>query len=207
VPERRIAPAAHPGFAPGNGISPLNGPRQREVANIQQKEIQMHASPQIHMFEEEDALVAADPLTALIAGMPSLVERACRLVEAAALHLGLDAEQARLAGQTATLTTDDKTISILPMGVAESGGVAIVLTVQTQVPVSGGGNAPVAVLQHAPGALHAFNAALGATPEGCWVVHRALRLAPDGAAMLARSLMETVRLADFVVQRTPAQGH
>jgi hypothetical protein len=73
---------------------------------------------------------------------------------------------------------------------------------------SGGqaGNA-VAVLQHAPGALHAFGAALGSTPEGCWTVYRSVRVGSGNGAALAAHLVETVRLADFVLPDVAHGGH
>jgi hypothetical protein len=153
----------------------------------------------------EPPLAPIDPVAAMVAGLPDLVERASSLIESAARQLGLDAQAARLASQTATLMAGDRTVAILPMG-QDDDALSLVLSVQTTLPVNTGGKAgdAVAVLQHAPGALHAFGASLGSTPEGCWTVYRSVRVGSDNGAALAAQLVETVLLADFVL---PGASH
>lgn len=141
--------------------------------------------------------------------MLRLAERASRLIEAAALQLGLAAEQARRVGQTASLVVGDKTISVLPMAITEADQLALVLSVQSDVLVCAedGAADAVAVLQHAAGALHAFSASLGASPEGFWAVHRTVSVAGGDAQALARYLGETLRLAEFILQSRVDGAH
>ncbi len=142
----------------------------------------------------------ADAVSGLQAGAPELVERSTRLIRSAALHLGMDAQGAELAGQSATLEADGRTLAILPLGLGDEGSLSLLLVVQTGLPVRMGadGADAIAVLQQAPGTLHAFSASLGATPDGRWALYRSLRLAADDATGLATRLLETVRLAEFV---------
>lgn len=141
--------------------------------------------------------------------MARLVERTSRLMEAAARHLGLSAAQARHAGRTATLVSGDMTIEVVPMGTTQADQLALVLNVQSDVLVCADGDAAdaVAVLQHAAGALHAFSAALGASADGFWTVHRAMRVADDDAQCFARCLAETLQLADFMLHHPADPGH
>jgi len=138
-----------------------------------------------------------------------LVERASRLVETASLHLGLATVQARLAGQTATLVAGDKTVAVLPMGATVADQLVLVISVQSDVLVcaEGGPADAVAVLQHAAGALYAFSASLGASPEGFWTVHRKVSVADDDAQALAGCLVETIQLTDFMLQYPADAGH
>jgi hypothetical protein len=153
--------------------------------------------------------VTARALNQLGAGMPELVNRMSRLVEDAALHLGLSEEDASIASRSAVLTAGDKTVSMLPLGPSDTGGLSLVLSVQTSVPVCGdrGSAGVIAVLQHAPGALHALAASLGATPDGFWIVHRLMRVCPDGGAALAAGVRESVHLADYVLRGEHAGSH
>ena len=168
----------------------------------------MNKHNQMPFVNGELPLAPFDPVAAMLAGLPSLVERASSLIESAARQLGLDAQGARLASQTATLMAGDRTIAILPMG-QDDDALSLVLSVQTTLLVNTDGQAgdAVAVLQHAPGALHAFGASLGSTPEGCWTVYRSVRVGSDNGAALAAHLVETVRLADFVLPDASQSAH
>lgn len=169
----------------------------------------MNNHSQLPFANNEPPLAPFDPVAAMVADLPSLVERASSLIESAARQLGLDAQGAYLASQTAALMVGDRTIAILPMG-QDAGALSLMLSVQTTLPVSsiaGGAVDAVAVLQHAPGALHAFGASLGATPEGCWTVYRSVRVDSDNGTALAAQLVETVRLADFVLPGASQIGH
>jgi hypothetical protein len=150
----------------------------------------------------------ADPAAALLGNLQRLVEHTTRLIALAARQLGLDETGARLAGESCTLMAGERTVGILPVAL-EGDTLALVLSVQTTIPVLPTGQVgdAVTVLQHAPGALHAFSASLGATAEGCWVVFRTVRARPDDGAALALLLLETVRLADFVLQGGPQFSH
>jgi hypothetical protein len=157
----------------------------------------------------EPPFAPAGPVAELMSGLPELVERTSVLIQGAAAQLGLDAESAALAGRTATLNSGDSTIAMLPIERADDGTLALVISVQTRLPVKVGGGPgdAVAVLQHAPGALHAFSASIGATPDGCWVLHRSVRVAADDAQALASHLLQTLQLADFVLASAPQDGH
>jgi hypothetical protein len=155
---------------------------------------------------------ASSPIDELLSDLPGLVDRTSQLVQGAALALGLDARGAAQAAQTSTLMSGDKTIVILPVAQSDDGKLSLMINVQTSMPVNTGGDSTgaVALLQHVPGALHAFAAALGATPDGRWALHRTLRVAAGDAAALAAHLVETLRLADFVLsspQQAPQDGH
>jgi hypothetical protein len=169
----------------------------------------MHNPNPVSFLNGQVAAQPADPAAALIGNLQRLVDNATSLVEQAALQLGLDAASARLAGETATLQAGDCTVGILPLSLGDGDALSLVLSVQTSVPVLPTGQVgdAVTVLQHAPGALHAFSASLGATPEGCWVVFRTVRVRPGDGAALAQHLLETVRLADFVLLGGPQIGH
>ncbi|WP_425258753.1 hypothetical protein ACPOLB_24915 [Rubrivivax sp. RP6-9] len=151
----------------------------------------------------------SDPAAALLGTLQRLVEDTASLIELAARQLGLDDASARLAGETSTLQAGEHTIGILPVARGDDDALSLVLSVQTSIPVLPTGQVgdAVTVLQHAPGALHAFSASLGATPDGCWVVYRTVRASPDNGAALALLLVETVRLADFVLQGGPQRSH
>lgn len=151
--------------------------------------------------EGQSSVAPVDPVIALVAEMPLLVEQAGRLVQAAAHLLGMDDTAARLAARTATLVSGDKTVTVLPMGRTDDDGLSLVISVQTRVPVPSddGPGGVLSVLQHVPGALHAFSAAPGASADGFWTVHRTVRIGPDGAPELAERLVETVRLADYML--------
>jgi hypothetical protein len=171
--------------------------------------VSMHSTTEPLRASNGNMVAPAGAVAGLLSDLSGLVERTGRLIQNAALHLGLDAQGAALAGQTATLHADGRTLVILPMGQSDDGTLSLLLSVQTGLPVqtgSGGGDA-TAVLQHVPGALHAFCASMGATPDGCWVLYRSLRVAPNDALGLAADLVETVRLAEFVWPDAPPSGH
>lgn len=157
----------------------------------------------------DDELPAPDAATTSTAWMPALLDRTGELVEAAALELGLCASDAAQARRTAMLTTGDKTVLLLPMVPTDNGGVSMLISVQTCVPVvgQGGSDDAIAVLQQAPGALYALAAALGATPEGWWVVHRMVRIEAEDSAALARELRETVGLVDHLLKDLAAPAN
>ena len=141
--------------------------------------------------------------------MADLVELTSELIRAAALNLGLSAEDARLAGRSALFSAGDKLIAILPVGRMGADQLQLMLSIQSDQLVLGeeGPRRTVSVLQHAPGALHAFSAALGATPEGFWTLFRTVRVGVDDGPGLARHAVETLRLAEFVLQPTDEPGH
>jgi hypothetical protein len=161
----------------------------------------MHSNTEARQAGTQPPFTPTGPVADLLSALPELVERSGRLVTGAALKLGLDAQGAAQAGQTATLNSGDNTIVILPMEHGDDGTLSLMLSVQTRVPLNVGGGLgdALAVLQHAPGALHTFAASLGATPDGCWVLHRSVRVRSDDASALASHLVETLRLAEFVL--------
>ena len=150
-----------------------------------------------------------DPAADLLGTLQRLVENSSSLIALAARQLGLDDASARLAGETSTLRAGERTVGILPVSQGNDDELSLVLSVQTTVPVLPTGQVgdAITVLQHAPGALHAFSASLGATPDGFWVVFRTVRVGSDNGAALALLLLETVRLADFVLQGGPHLEH
>jgi hypothetical protein len=141
--------------------------------------------------------------------MADLVEITSELIRTAALSLGLSAEDARLAGRSALFSAGDKLIAILPIGRFGADHVQLMLSIQSDQLVLGeeGPQRTVAVLQHVPGALHAFSAALGATPEGFWTLFRTVRVGVDDGPGLARHAVETLRLAEFVLQVADEPEH
>lgn len=158
-----------------------------------------------------DSSWRASSSTGLWPGQPmaDLVELTSELIRAAALTLGLSAEDARLAGRSALFSAGDKLIAILPVGRLGADHLQLMLSIQSDQLVLGeeGPRRTVSVLQHVPGALHAFSAALGATPEGFWTLFRTVRVGVDDGPGLARHAVETLRLAEFVLQATHEPGH
>ncbi len=149
-----------------------------------------------------------DGMEALPDAMTVLTQRTSKLVKAAALHLGLGAAQAEQVGQTATFAAGENTITVLPIGETDDGALSLMLSVVTRQAIAAPnkGLHAAAVLQHAPGALNAFSAALGATSDGYWMLHRSLIVAPHEGEKLAQALTSTLRLIDFVFDPAVASG-
>lgn len=141
--------------------------------------------------------------------LTGLVELTSELIRAAALVLGLSADDARRAGRSALLSAGDKLLSILPMSRADEDHVHLMLSVQSDQLVldEEGVRRTVAVLQHASSALQAFSAALGATPEGFWALFRVVRVGVTDGPGLARLSVETLHLAEFVLQCVDEPAH
>lgn len=147
-------------------------------------------------------------MEALPAAMTALTQRTSQLARAAALHLGLGAAEAEQVGQTATLAVGENTITVLPVGETDDGALSLMLSVATRQAIAAPskGLHAAAVLQHAPGALSAFSAALGASSDGCWMLHRSLVVASHESEKLAQALTSTLSLTDFVFDPAVASG-
>jgi hypothetical protein len=148
-------------------------------------------------------------MDSLKASLTSLTLRAATLAKSVALHLGMDAASADLVGNTATLTSGDKTITLLPLGQTDDGALSLMLSVSTTLPIAAppDGLPATQVLLHAPGALSAFSVALGATPDGHWMLYRSLVAGANDGHKVAQAVISTVRLADFVLDPATAAGH
>jgi hypothetical protein len=166
----------------------------------------MSASPAQPAAPEVFLASDAEPAAAW---MPELLDRSSRLIEAAARRLGLSASAAAEARRSAMLSAGNKRVLVLPVAPTESGGVALLISVQTRVPVvgPGGSHQTLAVLQQAQGALYASAAAIGATPEGWWVVHRMVRVEAGDDTALAGELRESVGLVEHLLRGLVPLGH
>lgn len=154
---------------------------------------------------------ASDPETgmdSLRASLTSLALRVATLAKSVALHLGMDAVSADLVGNTATLTSGDKTITLVPLGETDDGALSLMLSVSTTLPVAATpeGLPASQVLLHAPGALSAHSVALGATPDGHWMLCRSLVAGANDGQKVAQAVVSTVLLADYVLNPATAAG-
>jgi hypothetical protein len=124
------------------------------------------------------------------------LERVTNLVESAAKQLGLSETDAVAVGKSGLLTVANRVVAIIPLSDGEHGRLSLLLSVDTDqtIVVDDVAN----VLQHAPGALVSFSAAMGASPDGKWVLHRSLSVGPDEGSVLADAVLSSVQLVDFV---------
>jgi hypothetical protein len=130
----------------------------------------------------------------------TLVSQASSLVSAAAIHLGLTPAEAERVAHHGLIEVIDKKVSMVPVKQTDDGNISLLLSIDTQRAIGSSPTAePRAVLQHAPGALLAFSAGIGCTPDGNWVVHRAVSLHTSQSQELADAILSTVQLADFMV--------
>jgi hypothetical protein len=125
--------------------------------------------------------------------------RVTALVEAAAKQLGLNDADAALVGQSGLLTVANRTVAVIPLTDREDGIVSLLLSVDTDQEIRMEDVATV--LQHAPGALVSFSAAMGASPDGKWVLHRSLSVNATESAVLADAILSSVQLVDFVFDK------
>ncbi|MFN3495212.1 MAG: hypothetical protein ACK40L_11960 [Hydrogenophaga sp.] len=132
-----------------------------------------------------------------------LAQRAQQLVRAVATELGLDPEAADQAAAASMLGADDKTVMFLPLGLTDAGALSLVLGVVTSRSINQGpaasASAVSSLLQHAPGLLSAYSAALGTTPDGRWVLYRSLVAGTQDVRQVAETVQATVTLTDFVM--------
>jgi hypothetical protein len=130
----------------------------------------------------------------------SLMSQASSLVSASAIHLGLSPSDAERVAHHGLIEVIDKKVSIVPVKQTEDGNISLLLSIDTERAIGSTPSAePRAVLQHTPGALLAFSAGIGCTPNGNWVVHRAISLHASQSQELADAILSTVQLADFML--------
>jgi hypothetical protein len=132
---------------------------------------------------------------------PALLSAAATLTRAAAKVLGLGDADAATVGDSGLISIAGKRVMLIPL--AEGGTeqeLGFLISVHTGSRMDAeGSTAPLAVLQHTPGALLSFNAAVGVSPDGEWLLHRHLRVGADGAQALAEATMACVQLAEFML--------
>jgi hypothetical protein len=122
--------------------------------------------------------------------------RVTELVESAAKQLGLNDADAAAVGHSGLLTVAGRTVAIIPLTDRDDGQLSLLLSVDTDRVISA--SEVTQVLQHAPGALVSFSAAMGSSPEGKWVLHRSLSVSSSDGVVLAEAILSSVQLVDFV---------
>jgi hypothetical protein len=133
---------------------------------------------------------------------PFVAERASALIQAAARHLGMSELAACRVAESALLRSGDKRVAFRPLGLSDCDRLSMAVSVDTVVPIASHEESlrPLSILQRAPSLFWAFSTAFGATADGRWSLLRKIDLGPQGGAALAAHVVETVQLAEYMLQ-------
>lgn len=125
------------------------------------------------------------------------------LFAAAARRLGADETAAAEIGRHGTLAFAERTAVLMPLPDRDDGRLGTLLILET-----GRGCQPdqlTAVLGHAPGVLASFNASIGLSPQGQWLLYRVVAAPAGDTQLLADAVAGSLALVDFVFgDETPA---
>jgi hypothetical protein len=127
------------------------------------------------------------------------VKRVGELAQAAARHLGMNEAQAAGVGREGLLLLEGLGVGIVPVPDAGQGQASLLLCIDSGLAMSADSPQELSQrLQHASGLLTVYGAALGCSPDGQWMIYRALLLTPSQPRELADAILAAVQLAKFV---------